>query len=52
MQSAVVTLPSGLEQKSSETRAVTLADSLPGLLDEHRQGRINAYWDVLTHSRR
>ncbi len=35
-----------------QSRAVTLVDSMPGLLGEHRQGRINAYWDVLMHSRR
>jgi hypothetical protein len=34
------------------SRAVTLIDSIPGLLEEHRQGRILGYLDVLSHSRR
>jgi hypothetical protein len=32
-------------------RAVTLLDSMEGLLRDAAAGRIRAYWDVLTHSR-
>jgi hypothetical protein len=33
------------------SRAVTLLDSIPGLLADSASGRIRSYWDVLTHSR-
>jgi hypothetical protein len=33
------------------SRAVTLLDSVVGLLDAAASGRIQGYWDVLTHSR-
>lgn len=33
------------------SRAVSLLDSIPGLLEAAAAGRIRAYWDVLTHSR-
>ena len=32
------------------SRAVTLLDSVPGLLADAEAGRIRTYWDVLTHS--
>jgi hypothetical protein len=32
-------------------RAVTLLDSVPGLLQAASNGRVVGYWDVLTHSR-
>ena len=33
------------------SRAVTLLDSIPSLLRDFQQGKINGYWDVLSHSR-
>jgi hypothetical protein len=33
------------------SRAVSLLDSMPGLLADAEAGRIRAYWDVLSHSR-
>jgi hypothetical protein len=33
------------------SRAVTLLDSIPGLLADAASGRIRSYWDVLTHSK-
>jgi len=35
----------------SGSRAVTLLDSMPGLLRDANAGRIRLYWDVLSHSR-
>lgn len=34
------------------SRAVTLLDSMPRLLQDATMGRIQSYWDVLNHSRR
>lgn len=34
------------------SRAVTLLDSMPRLLQDAAGGRIQSYWDVLSHSRR
>lgn len=34
-----------------EPRAVSLLDSIPGLLADAALGRVRSYWDVLTHSR-
>jgi hypothetical protein len=34
------------------SRAVTLLDSMPRLLQDAAAGRIQSYWDVLNHSRR
>ena len=34
------------------SRAVTLLDSMPRLLQDAAMGRIQSYWDVLNHSRR
>jgi len=33
------------------SRAVTLLDSIPSLLRDFQQGKVNGYWDVLSHSR-
>jgi hypothetical protein len=33
------------------SRAVSLLDSMPGLLADVRAGRVRSYWDVLSHSR-
>jgi hypothetical protein len=34
------------------SRAVTLLDSMPRLLQDATMGRVQSYWDVLNHSRR
>jgi len=36
---------------SYPSRSVSLIDSIPELLKDFRDGRINTYWDVLSHSR-
>ena len=41
----------GIHFDEAGSRAVTLLDSIPSLLRDFQQGKVNGYWDVLSHSR-